>query len=274
MRWSRLNLAKTGASRNQRAFTNLRAVVQPRFQTMPVFMKLRDVDLFLRSARTDARIKRLQPRVGAAAALEAVYAANPDPWAAASSRYRYQSRKYDELGSLLPPGRFRRALDLGCGLGLMSRRLAGCAETVLGIDVAPSAVRRARLLHADQPNIRFETCDLLTLPPSYAGSFDLIVVADVLYYLSPTDNETLKSTAMYLATLLTPGGICMLVNHYFFRFDGDSRRSRRIHDAFAWSPGFTVQAEHRRPFYLVTLLQGTELGVSGPDQRRSDRTPD
>lgn len=44
---------------------------------MPVFMKLRDVDLFLRSARTDARIKRLQPRVGAAAALEAVYAANP-----------------------------------------------------------------------------------------------------------------------------------------------------------------------------------------------------
>lgn len=238
---------------------------------MPDFMKLRDIGLFLRSARTDARIKKLQPRLGAASALEAVYAADLDPWAAASSRYRYQSRKYEVLGSFLPPGRFRRALDVGCGLGLMSRRLAACADAVLGIDVAPSAVARARFLHADQPNIRFETHDLLALPPSFAGSFDLVVVADVLYYLSPTDDETLKAIAVYVATLLAPGGMCMLVNHYFFRFDADSRRSRRIHDAFAWSPGFTVQAEHRRPFYLVTLLRGAEAGVRGLDKTSADR---
>jgi hypothetical protein len=46
---------------------------------MPFFMGLRDVGLFVRSARTDARLNQLRSTQGAAAALEAVYAANPDP---------------------------------------------------------------------------------------------------------------------------------------------------------------------------------------------------
>lgn len=225
-------------------------------KTMTAFMKPRDVGLFLRSARTDARIRRLRSTVGSAGALEAVYAADPDPWAAASSRYRYQSRKYEVLASLLPSRRFRRALDLGCGLGLLSRHLAACADTVVGVDVAPSAVARARVLHADQPNMLFEAHDLLNLPASFDGSFDLVVVADVLYYLSPLDDALLKAIALRIAALLAPSGMCMLVNHYFSRLDLESRRSYRIHEAFRWSPGFTLQAEHRRPFYLVTLLCG------------------
>lgn len=54
---------------------------------------------------------------------EAIYAADADPWLAASARYRYQHRKYEVLISLLPTKHFKRALDLGCGLGLLSRRL-------------------------------------------------------------------------------------------------------------------------------------------------------
>lgn len=229
---------------------------------MPAFMNLRDIGLFLRSARTDARIARLRPTHGSAAALEAVYADDPDPWAAGSSRYRYQTRKYEVLASFLSPRRFRRALDLGCGLGLLSRHLAGCAETVVGIDVAPSAVASACELHADQPNVSFEVHDLLALPTSFDGSFDLVVVADVLYYLSPLDDELLKAIVMRIGKLLTPNGVCLLANHYFFRLDADSRRSRRIHNAFFWSPSFTQEAEHRRAFYIVSLLHkaGFEQG--------------
>ncbi|MBY0392118.1 MAG: class I SAM-dependent methyltransferase [Novosphingobium sp.] len=227
---------------------------------MPAFMKLRDIGLFLHSARTDARIKRLRAVLGSAAALEAVYEADPDPWAAASARYRYQRRKYEVLTSLLPPRRFRRALDLGCGLGLLSRHLASRADAVVGIDVAPSAVARARTLHADQPNLVFEAHDLLALPSSFDASFDLVVVADVLYYLSPMDDALLKEVAMRIARLLAPDGICMLANHYFFRLDPDSRQSRRIHDAFIRSPSFDFQSEHRHSFFLTTLLQGVGVG--------------
>src|SRR5689334_20243639 len=150
---------------------------------MPGFMRARDVVLFLRSARTDSRIRRLRLALGLAGAMEAVYAADPDPWASASPRYRYQHQKYKVLASLLPPRRFLRALELGCGLGLLTRNLAACAEDVLGVDLAPSAIASARILHEDQPNMRFEVHDLLDLPLFFDGKFDLVVVADVLYYL-------------------------------------------------------------------------------------------
>ncbi|MBP2274682.1 class I SAM-dependent methyltransferase [Sphingomonas sp. PL20] len=236
---------------------------------MPAFMNLRDIGLFLHSARTDARIERLRPTIGSAAALEAIYAADSDPWSAASARYRYQHRKYEVLISLLPPRRFARALDLGCGLGLLSRHLASRTDNVVGIDVAPSAVARARVLHADQQNLLFEAQDLLSLPSAFDGSFDLVVVADVLYYLSPLDDALLKALAMRIAALLAPDGMCMLANHYFFRLDPESRRSRRIHDAFSWSPGFVLQSEHRRPFFLTTLLQraGGMPAAASPERR-------
>jgi 2-polyprenyl-3-methyl-5-hydroxy-6-metoxy-1,4-benzoquinol methylase len=218
-------------------------------------MGLRDIGLFLRSARTDARIQRLRSTLGSAGALEAVYATNPDPWASASPRYRYQRRKYEVLASILPPRPYRQALDVGCGLGLLSPHLAARAESVLGVDIAPSAVARARASHADLPNVRFETHDLLDLSRCLDGQFDLVVIADVLYYLSPLDNSVLQMIVARISDLLTPGGICLLANHYLFRAHPASHRSRRIHDAFTGSPHFIVQAEYRCPFYLVTLLE-------------------
>jgi 2-polyprenyl-3-methyl-5-hydroxy-6-metoxy-1,4-benzoquinol methylase len=209
-------------------------------EAMPFFMGLRDVGLFVRSARTDARLNQLRSTQGAAAALEAVYAANPDPWAAGSPHYRYQRRKYEVLASRLPPRRFHHALDLGCGLGLLSRHLAAHADSVLGVDVAPTAIARARVQHADVPNLAFETHNIMALPSSLDGRFDLIMIADVLYYLFPLDDAALKTLSRRIAQLLSPGGICMLVNHYFFAFDSESRRSRRIHDAFIWSSDFTL----------------------------------
>ncbi|MBX9846943.1 MAG: hypothetical protein K2Z80_34565 [Xanthobacteraceae bacterium] len=174
---------------------------------LPAFMSLRDIGLFLRSARTDAKIQRMQPALGTAGAIEAVYAADPDPWASASPFYRYQRRKYEVLASLLPPRRFQQALDLGCGFGLLSRHLPPAR--------APTA-ERAHTLHADWPNRRFEAHDLLDLPQSFAGGFNLVAVADVLYYLSPLDDARLKALAARVADLLAPGGICLLANHYFF----------------------------------------------------------
>lgn len=221
---------------------------------MRAFMLPRDIVLFIRSARTDARIRQLLPTLGPAAAVEAVYAENPDPWASASSRYRYQRRKYEVLASLLPERDFRSALDLGCGPGLMSRHLATHADRVLGVDVSPSAVSAARRSTVDLPNVTFEVHDLLDLPAAFDGRFDLVVVADVLYYLVGLGPEALETIAGRIARLLSPDGVCVLVNHYVVWLDADSRRSRRIHDAFRASSGLVAEREYRRAFYLVTLL--------------------
>ena len=218
-------------------------------------MSPRDIGLFLRSARTDAAIARDRERDGDAAAFDTAYAGG-DPWASGDGRYLYQRRKYDVIAGLLPAGRvFGRALDLGTGLGLLARRIAGRSGTVLGLDISETAIGHARARHRDVANLTFERGDLRDLPASMNGTFDLVVVADTLYYLPPPiTDDVLKRAALRVAELLTPDGICLLANHYVFAADTDSRLTRRIHQAFAWSPGLVLQAEHRRPFFLTSLL--------------------
>ena len=227
----------------------------------PAVFLPRDIPLFLASARTDAAIERARVLHGARAAFEAAYTRSPDPWASAAPRFRYQARKYGQIMALLPQRRFRSALDLGCGLGLLSQRLAGRCDAVLGLDVAEAALGHARARAAGLPNLGFAQGDLLDLPRDLDGRFDLVVAADTLYYLSPLPDDLLKSLSARLADLLMPGGMCLLVNHFFFSADAESRRSRRIHDAFAWSHRFDVHSQHRRAFFLAMLLDRRELST-------------
>ena len=221
-----------------------------------VFMRPRDIGLFLRSARTDAKLVRLRAEVGAAAAFDAMYAGG-DPWASADGRYLYQRRKYDTLAALLPERRVARALDLGCGVGLLTRRLLSRADAVLGLDISQAAVDQARTLHRDAAGLSFEQASVLDLPAALDGGFDIVTLADTLYYLPNIDDGLLKAMATRVARLLAPGGVLLLANHFFFSADPDSRLSRRIHQAFAWSPTLSVVSEWRRPFYLATLLEGS-----------------
>ncbi len=218
-------------------------------------MSPRDVGLFLRSARTDRAINRMRRQHGARAAFEAAYSATSDPWGSASLRYGYQRRKYDHIVALLPSRQFRKALDLGCGLGLLSQRLTARADETLGLDVADAAIKLARAYAKGVGRLTFAQGDVLDLPHELNGRFDLVVIADTLYYLSPLKNELLKMLACRVADLLAPGGICLIADHFFFSADIDSRTSRRIHDAFSWSPRFSVVSHHRKPFFLVTILE-------------------
>jgi SAM-dependent methyltransferase len=224
------------------------------------FISALDIGLFIRSARTDARLGRLIGGGAApAAAFDCLYAeaAGNDPWASASPHYLYQRRKYDGIVALLPPhSRYRRSLDLGCGAGLLTERLMACSDEALGLDISAVAVGHATQRVAGLPGLSFQQADLLDLDPALDGGFDLVVVADALYYLPPAaqSDTGLKSLATRLARLLAPGGTLLVANHYFSGLDADSRRSRRIHDAFTWSPSLELHVTHRRPFWLASLL--------------------
>jgi len=94
---------------------------------------------------------------------------------------------------------FGNILDLGCGVGLVSQKLTKRAEHVLGIDIAAAAIGHARRRGAAFTNLEFEPGDILNLSRSLDGRFDLVVIADVLYYLSPLDTTVLKSAALRIA---------------------------------------------------------------------------
>jgi SAM-dependent methyltransferase len=237
------------------------------------FMKLADIGLFARSAKTDARIRAWWSDGSAALVFDRAYESAPenDPWASASPRFRYQHRKYDTIASLIPKGRYRRALDLGCGTGLFTERLAGIADEVVGVDVSAIAVDIAKRRTSAIENLSFSQCDVLELPSAWDGSFDLITVLDTLYYLPPPiDDQILKAVADRLSRLVSPQGLVVVANHYVFSRDGDSRMTRRIHDAFRWCPGFQPAGQYRRPFYLVTLLRGQRAALTTPYLRAAE----
>jgi len=232
------------------------------------FRSLRDIGLFLTSARSDARLVALRQQASAcAAAFDRLYADSPrnDPWAATLPQYQYQRRKYDALVRLLPKQSYRRALDLGCGLGLFTERLARCAEQVVGIDISNVAIDCAAHRNRALTNVQMRQGDIMELAAELDSGFDLIVVADTIYYLpAPIQDQVLKTVAERISRLLAPGGVLLLVNHYFPLPNAETRLTRRIHRAFQWSPTLTLLAEHRRAFFLVSVLRRR----SSPDPLR------
>src|SRR5947207_678969 len=69
-------------------------------------------------------------------------------------------RELDEqvLTSLVPSPE-ATVLEIGCGLGRLARPLAERVGSVIGVDISPEMVRRARALHAGSANVRFEVTD-------------------------------------------------------------------------------------------------------------------
>ncbi|MGH8137884.1 MAG: class I SAM-dependent DNA methyltransferase [Steroidobacteraceae bacterium] len=222
------------------------------------FMTLRDIAFWIRSARADSRFQRLRHARGAAAAFDELYEETNDPFGAEMRQYRYQQRKYDSLLSMLPRQPYRRVLDIGCGLGSLTRKLAPFAEHVLGTDISAAAIGQARKLSAAHPNIVYSQKNMLDETQGEPG-FDLIVLADTLYYIEPLTEMGLKSIVRNVSSKLAPGGLLLVVDHYFFGIDKASRGTREIHDAFRWAPSLACAAEHRRAFFLATLLRRSDL---------------
>jgi SAM-dependent methyltransferase len=217
------------------------------------FMTMRDIAFWIRSARADARLNGCLRDVGSAQAFDRLYESVRDPFGTELPQYRYQRRKYDSLLSMLPRRRYRQVLDIGCGRGAFTRKLAPFADRVIGADVSAEAVRQAQNLSAGFDNLNFVQLDVLD-GCDEAPSFDLIILADILYYVDPLTDAQLKRITNTIASKLTPGGLILVVNHFFFGVDAASRRTREIHDSFRWAPILECIAEHRRPFFLATLL--------------------
>jgi SAM-dependent methyltransferase len=222
------------------------------------FMTIRDIAFWIRSARADSRLDRLRHERGTASAFDELYAGINDPFGAELPQYRYQQRKYNSLLSMLPQRPYRNVLDIGCGLGAFTRKLAPFAEHILGTDISAEAIGQAQALSAGHPNVSYSQEDVLDNPRADA-TFDLIILADTLYYIDPLTDVGLKSIARNISSMLTPAGLLLVVNHYFFGIDTASRGTREIHDAFRSAPTLDCVAEYRRAFFLATLLRRSIL---------------
>jgi ubiquinone/menaquinone biosynthesis C-methylase UbiE len=113
------------------------------------------------------------------------------------------------LGGIAFPPR-ARVLEVGCGTGVLTRRLGtwpGIAS-VVGVDPAPFLLDRARALASDLPSVSFEQADGRALPFG-DDSFDVVVFDSTLSHV-PEPERALAEARRVLRT-----------NGVLATFDGD-----------------------------------------------------
>ncbi|MCS0501256.1 class I SAM-dependent DNA methyltransferase [Ancylobacter mangrovi] len=179
--------------------------------------------------------------------FDALYQRSPDPWSFETSAY--ERAKYAATLDALPRPRYRRALEVGCSIGVLTHGLAARCDELIAIDPAPLALERARARCAGLAQVRFMEG---YAPRDWAdGRFDLIVLSEVVYYLGPEDVARL---AARVTGALAPAGHVELV-HWLGETDypltGDAAAELFIRET---DGALRVHTQQRTGDYRLDLL--------------------
>lgn len=171
--------------------------------------------------------------------FDALYQGNKDPWHY-QTRW-YEKRKRNICLSLLPQSQYGRAIELGCGNGVFSELLADRCQSLVSIDGNRQAVSLAKqrlakincaqVIHGIIPDI-FSTLPKLLLQHgaptnnSLQPTFDLIVISEILYYLSASDIDIVIN---WVQKHLASGGT-LLCCHWRYAIEGFDMTGEKVHE--------------------------------------------
>ena len=133
-----------------------------------------------------------------------------------------EQKKSERMCALVGDREFKRCLDVGCGIGHMTRYFADRCDKLYGIDLDPGTIKyisRLFALHQPSGKYHFEVVDLekVDFCPQYVqdlfgeNQFDLIIFTDVMPYLS---KEARTKVAKNIEKMLDPERGLLLVTHH------------------------------------------------------------
>lgn len=138
--------------------------------------------------------------------FDAKFGGDADPWSTFTDRD--ERRKRDAIVHGLGGGTLGRVLELAAGNGSNSVALATRALRLDATEGTQSGTDLVRKAVEGTPHVRV---DRLVLPGRFPrATYDAIVVAEVLYYLSRRD---MAQVARDVAAALSPGGRLVLAQH-------------------------------------------------------------
>ncbi|MCZ4119977.1 class I SAM-dependent methyltransferase [Streptomyces sp. H39-S7] len=182
----------------------------------------------------------------AASYFDDMYRGSEDPWSLASRWY--EQRKYDLTVAALPRPRYRSAFEPGCSVGELTARLAERCDEVLACDRVGSAVASATRRTAQLPRV---TVRQLTLPEQWpAGTFDLIVLSELLYYFDAHDLTRLLDRTV---EALEPGGTLVTV-HWNHPVEEHARTGDDLAVILAGIPELGLLANHREDDFVLQVF--------------------
>ncbi len=191
-----------------------------------------------------------------------MYAGTDDPW---GFRTRwYEERKRAVTLAALDRPRYRRGFEPGCSVGVLTAGLAERCDALLASDVDPTAVAAARATVEAHPHVVVEQ---RSVPDGWPdGTFDLVVVSEVGYYL---DEGALSTLVDRVTTSLEPGG-AVVVCHWRHRVDDYPLTGDAVHTAFREHAALTGAVRHEEEDFVLDLLTA---GTTPSPARREGLVP-
>lgn len=138
--------------------------------------------------------------------FDAKFADDADPWATFSDRD--EAVKRNAILHALGPGALGRVLELASGNGSNS---AAMAARAFRLD-ATEGTKQGTALTARAVSAfpRARAIELALPAPFPRAQYDAVVIAELLYYLTPKD---MSSVAKRVGECLRPGGVLVLAHH-------------------------------------------------------------
>ena len=191
--------------------------------------------------------------------FDALYSDNSDPWQY-QTRW-YEKRKRDMCLAVLPKAQYDNAIELGCGNGVFSALLAPRCHALLSVDCNEQAIQLAKQRLAESSHVRVLQGVIPDSLPTAKTTFDLIVISEILYYLSPNDIDTV---IVWIKQNLAIGGT-LLCCHWRYVIDGFAMTGetvhQRLHQAFNHSP-LTHQSQIIDSDFLLDVWQYSPNSVA------------
>jgi predicted TPR repeat methyltransferase len=150
------------------------------------------------------------------------------------------------LKDRLSKKRIGRALDLGCGTGLIGLNIKPLVDRLEGLDVAPNMVAIARSRGVYDQVVSADGLEHLRFCP--AGDYDLVTAADVLIYVGASDGWFRE-----IARLLRSGGLFAFSvescpgEHFRLGTAGRYQHSDAYIAACAAEAGLTILSQEETP---------------------------
>ena len=104
-----------------------------------------------------------------------------------------------------------RLLEIGCGIGRMSRHLAPLFQEVTSIDVSGEMIRQARARLAEIPNLRFHETSGIDLALFPDESFDVVFCAYVFQHVPSA--EAIEANLREAFRVLRPRGVFKFITN-------------------------------------------------------------
>lgn len=183
-----------------------------------------------------------------------IYANNDDPWQ--YEKRWYEVRKRAICLAMLPYAHFGNAIELGCSNGVFSKALAQRCDKLICMDGQAEAVKLATQRLQDASHVKV----IQGLIPQDLPSqqFDLIVVSEILYYLTA---EQLQRVIDWLNTALTNNGV-ILACHWRYPIDGFNLTGDSVHQALQQQLNFYQQSHVIDQDFLLTIWQANHQSVA------------